>query len=168
MINSINDLISRLELKPHPEGGFYKETYRSFGEIKKSSLDKNYHGIRNYSTCIYFLLTSDNFSAFHRIKQDEIWHFYDGSPIRIHIISEIGVYTNQVIGRNFKEREIPQFVVPGGSWFASEVINSNAYSLVGCTVSPGFCFEDFELKNRDELISLFPDNEEVISKLTHH
>jgi len=78
-MNSIKAIIKQLDLKPHPEGGFFKETYRSSGSIKADSLDASYNGERNYSTCIYFLLTSDNFSAFHRIKQDEIWHFYDGS-----------------------------------------------------------------------------------------
>ncbi|WP_299888262.1 cupin domain-containing protein [uncultured Lacinutrix sp.] len=168
MNKSINDLISKLELKPHPEGGFFRETYRSNGEINKDSLDQDYKGNRNYSTCIYFLLTSDNFSAFHRIKQDEIWHFYDGSPINLHIISNIGVYTNHAIGIDFQKGEVPQFVVPGGSWFAAEVVNQNDYSLIGCTVSPGFNFEDFELKSRNDLIALFPDKEEIISRLTHH
>lgn len=168
MNNSINDLISILDLKPHPEGGFFKETYRSNGKISNSSLDKDYKGERNYSTCIYFLLTSDNFSAFHKIKQDEIWHFYDGSSINLHIISESKVYTNHVIGIDLQKGEVPQFVVPGGSWFAAEVVGKNTYSLIGCTVSPGFSFEDFELKSKDELIALFPDKEKIISKLTHH
>lgn len=167
MTNSINDIISKLGLKPHPEGGYFRETYRSSGEINNDNLGSNYIGKRNYSTCIYFLLTSDNFSAFHRIKQDEIWHFYDGSPLRLHIISESGVYTNHVIGMNLKNGAMPQFVVPGGSWFAAEVINIKSYSLIGCTVSPGFDFKDFELKTRSELISLFPDKERIISKLAH-
>jgi len=168
MNNSIDDLITTLNLKPHPEGGYFKETYRSKGEIDKNSLDKSYDGKRNYSTCIYFLLTYDNFSAFHRIKQDEIWHFYDGSTINLHVISKLGVYNCHSIGRNLKKGEVPQFVVPGGSWFAAEVVTQNAYSLIGCTVSPGFSFEDFELKSRDDLTSLFPDKKEIISRLTHY
>ena len=168
MANSIKNIIETLKLKPHPEGGFYKETYRSLETIPEESLSIKYKGERNHSTCIYFLLTSDNFSAFHRIKQDEIWHFYDGSPIRLHMISELGVHSEHIIGRDLAKGEIPQFVVPGGYWFAAEVINTNSYSLVGCTVSPGFSFEDFELITRKELITLFPDQEEIISKLTHH
>ncbi len=164
----IDLLISKLDLKPHPEGGFFRETYRSKGEISASSLDKSYNGKRNYATCIYFLLTSDNFSAFHRIKQDEIWHFYDGSSIKLHLISDSGLYSNQVIGIDLQKGEVPQFVVPGGSWFAAEVIHQNTYSLIGCTVSPGFSFDDFELKSRNDLITLFPDQEEIISRLTHH
>jgi predicted cupin superfamily sugar epimerase len=167
MNNSIKDLISKLELEPHPEGGFFRETYRSKGEISKNSLEEDYKGKRNYSTCIYFLLTSENFSAFHRIKQDEIWHFYDGSPIDLHVISDSGLYTNHAIGIDLQKGEVPQFVVPGRSWFAAEVVDQNAYSLIGCTVSPGFSFEDFELIAKDELISLFPDKEKIITRLTH-
>lgn len=168
MKNTINDIISILDLKPHPEGGFFKETYRSKGEFKIDRLDQGYEGKRNYSTCIYFLLTSDNFSAFHRIKQDEIWHFYDGSPIKLHVISESGGYAVHKIGVDLNKGEVPQFVVPGGNWFAAEVVDHNAYALVGCTVSPGFNFEDFELKSRDDLSLLFPDKKELISRLTHH
>lgn len=167
MTKLIEKIISKLALEPHPEGGYFKETYRSIGEINEESLGAVYKGKRNYATCIYFLLTSDNFSALHRIKQDEIWHFYDGSPIKLHVISALGIHTVTIIGRDIHQGETPQFVVPGGCWFAAEVLHKNTYSLVGCTVSPGFSFEDFELKTRKELICLFPDKEEIISKLTH-
>ena len=168
MKNSIEHLIKELKLQPHPEGGYFKETYRSLGEIPEENLEVAYAGKRSYSTCIYFLLVSDEVSALHRINQDEIWHFYDGSPIRLHMISALGVHSEHIIGRDFKKGEVPQFIVPGGYWFAAEVINKDDYSLVGCTVSPGFSFEDFELKTRKELVSLFPDKEKLISKLTHH
>jgi predicted cupin superfamily sugar epimerase len=167
-MNSIATIVNTLELKPHPEGGYFKETYRSAGAIKAESLDAHYNGDRNYSTCIYFLLTSDNFSAFHRIKQDEIWHFYEGSPIRLHMITESGLHSEHIIGKDLTNGERPQFVVPGGCWFASEVVNKNSYSLTGCTVSPGFSFEDFELKSQKELTALFPSHESVIAKLTHY
>mgnify|MGYP006140902193 CR=1 FL=1 len=168
MKETIAQIISKLALMPHPEGGYFKETYRSVGELKEAHLDSDYNGNRNYATCIYFLLTSDKFSALHRIKQDEIWHFYDGSPIRLHSISEAGIHTITVIGPDVLKGETPQFVVPGGCWFAAEVIHENAYSLVGCTVSPGFSFDDFELRSRKDLTALFPDKKELISKLTHH
>ena len=166
-MNSIEKIINTLNLKPHPEGGYFTETYRSVGEIKQDCLNTNYQGKRNFSTCIYFLLTSNKFSAFHRIKQDEIWHFYDGAPIKIYVISETGNLCTQLIGRDFDKGEVPQFVVPGGCWFAAEVVSENDFSLVGCTVSPGFSFNDFELKPRKELVSLFPNLKETISKLTH-
>ena len=167
-MESIKNTVKLLDLKPHPEGGYFKETYRSAGEIQSESLDPSYKGNRSYSTCIYFLLTSDNFSAFHRIKQDEIWHFYEGSPIRLHMISETGVHSEHIIGKDLTKGERPQFVVPGGCWFASEVVNDHSYSLTGCTVSPGFSFEDFELKSRKELTDLFPHLKSIIAKLTHH
>ena len=167
MKDSIERIIKKLELEPHPEGGYFRETYRSLGEIGQDSLGAAYNGNRNYSTCIYFLLTSDNFSSLHRIKQDEIWHFYGGSPIRLHTISELGHYEDFVIGSDLNGGETPQFVVPGGCWFAAEVTDKDSYSLVGCTVAPGFSFEDFELKTRKELMAMFPQHEEIISKLTH-
>ena len=167
MTAKINKIIDQLKLEPHPEGGYFKETYRSHGEIPQESLAVEYAGKRSYATCIYFLLTADNFSAFHKIKQDEIWHFYDGSAICLHMISESGVYSKQLIGREFDKGEVPQYVVPGGYWFASEVIDAGSYSLVGCTVSPGFSFEDFELKTRKELTSLFPNQAKIIARFTH-
>ena len=167
MKNSIEKIKKILELEPHPDGGYFKETHRSIEEIKEKDLSKDYKGNRNYSTCIYFLLTSDSFSALHRIKQDEIWHFYDGSPIRLHTISKEGIHEEHIIGLNFEKGETPQFVVKGGDWFAAEVVNENSYSLVGNTVSPGFSFEDLELRTRKELLTLFPDKEELITRLTH-
>jgi hypothetical protein len=167
MTDRIKEIIQRLKLRPHPEGGYFKETYRSKGEIDKNSLGLEFSGKRSYSTCIYFLLTSEKFSAFHRLRQDEIWHFYDGSPISLHIISPSGKYSNHLIGMNLENGQVPQFVVPGGSWFAAEIPENNQYSLIGCTVSPGFDFEDFELKSRAELTSMFPDHENIISRLTY-
>ena len=166
-MTKVEQIIQDLNLQPHPEGGYFKETYRSVGDIGPESLGNDYSGNRNYSTCIYFLLTSDTFSAFHKINQDEIWHFYYGSPVKIHMISEEGEYSNVTIGRDFSKVERPQFVVPGHSWFAATVVNNNDYTLVGCTVSPGFDFRDFVLPKRKELISKFPQHQNVITKLTH-
>jgi uncharacterized protein len=162
----LDKIIQNLKLKPHPEGGFFRETYRSAGQINQDNLDSRYKGKRNYSTCIYFLLTSEAFSAFHRIRQDEIWHFYDGSPIKLHMISPDGEYSETVIGHDIDKGQVPQFIVPGGSWFAATVINKNDYSLLGCTVSPGFDFLDFELPYRNELILKYPQHKEIITELT--
>ncbi len=166
-MDRINEIIRKLDLKPHPEGGYFRETYRSSGEIDKSQLDDSFSGPRNYSTCIYFMLTSDMFSAFHRIKQDEIWHFYEGSPIRLHCISEEGRHTQYIVGRDFKNGQTLQLVVPAGEWFAANLINKNDYALVGCTVSPGFDFEDFELPSRKELVARFPEHEQLINRFTY-
>ena len=165
-MKKIERIIKKLDLKPHPEGGFFRETYRNNEFITSNSLDSSYGGSRNYSTCIYFLLTSDTFSAFHRIKQDEIWHFYEGSPIVLHVITENGKHEEHHIGRNFDLGQVPQLVVTGGDWFASKVMNENSYALVGCTVSPGFDFQDFELPTRQELLKIFPQHKELIMEFT--
>ncbi len=162
----IDEIIASLNLSPHPEGGYYRETYRSGGSISENNLPPDIKGERNYSTAIYFLLTSDNFSAFHKIKQDEIWHFYEGSPIEIHIISEKGNYSKAVLGLNLSEGEAPQIVIPANNWFAANVVKSNSYTLVGCTVAPGFDFNDFELGEKKKLISQFPRHEKIINKFT--
>ncbi len=112
------------------------------------------------------MLTSDNFSAFHRIKQDEIWHFYKGSPISLHILTKDGNYEKHLIGSNLDQGEVPQFVVYGGDWFASEIESLNSCALAGCTVSPGFDFTDFEMANRQEILQIYPEHYEVIKKLT--
>lgn len=166
MPHTKDQLIKLLNLQSHPEGGYFKETYRSDGTIPQKSLPNTYSGDRNYCTGIYFLLTSENFSAFHKINQDEMWHFYDGSALRIHIISNEGEYRSQLVGRDLANGELPQFVVKGGCWFASEVVEGGDFSFVGCTVAPGFDFEDFILASRQQLIESFPSHRDVIKRLT--
>ncbi len=166
MEKRIQEIVAHLEMLPHPEGGFYKETYRSNGVISKNHLISDFSGDRNYSTAIYFLLTSDNFSAFHKIKQDEIWHYYEGASLYVHVIDQEGKYTRYTVGMNLDNDEYPQLVVPAGCWFASSVKDVEAYSLVGCTVAPGFDFEDFELANRNELVNEYPLHKDLITKLT--
>lgn len=167
MNTQIQEIIDRLDLQPHPEGGFYRETYRSSGAISSESLSSGYSGSRSYSTCIYFLLVSGNFSAFHKINQDELWHFYDGSPVELHTISEDGNHSKHMIGRDFTKGQIPQLVVPGNHWFASKVSEPDGYSLVGCTVAPGFDFDDFVLAERKNMLDAFSQHKEVIECFTH-
>jgi len=166
MEGTMQDLIRHLKLEPHPEGGFYRETYRSKLEIEGDCLGKEYSGTRNSSTCIYFMLTSETFSALHRIHQDEVWHFYKGTPLVLHMISPDGVYTAIEMGNDLNVGHHLQFVVPGGFWFGASVKDTNSYSLVGCTVSPGFDFTDFELGNRTALLEAFPRHEKIILALT--
>jgi len=161
-------IIAILNLQKHPEGGYFRETYRSNEIIPNSSLGQKYTGDRNHSTGIYFLLTSEKFSAFHKINQDEMWHYYKGTPLKLHIISSSGDYSYVMIGNDFDNGEVPQFTVKGGDWFAAEVLENDAFTLVGCTVAPGFDFADFVLPKREELIGLFPQHSKVITKLTHH
>ena len=150
-------LIEKLQLQSHPEGGFYRETYRSKGVV-------DFGGERNFSTCIYFMLTSDGFSAFHRIRQDEIWHFYEGSAVLIHMISPEGDYSSVRVGADLAMGEEFHFVVPAEYWFAAEVLGD--YALVGCTVAPGFDFRDFELASRESLMSKYPTHKDVIEQFT--
>ncbi|MHA7058127.1 cupin domain-containing protein [Aquimarina sp. M1] len=166
MDEKLKDIVAKLKMKPHPEGGFYKETYRSDGVIPRSALKEGFSGDRNYCTAIYFLLTSENFSAFHRIKQDEMWHFYGGSSLYVHVITAEGNYTRHVVGINLDQGEFPQLVVPAGCWFASSVKEAEGYSLVGCTVSPGFDFEDFKLAERKILTTQYPQHTKIISQYT--
>lgn len=150
---------------PHPEGGWYKETYRSATSIPKESLD-GFDGDRSCATGIYFLLTKENFSAFHRIKSDEMWHFYDGDGLHIHEISQDGNYIEHKLGLDLEKYEQPQLVIAANSWFASEVKPNGDWCLVGCTVSPGFDFQDFELAQQESLFQEFPLQKELIKRLT--
>jgi predicted cupin superfamily sugar epimerase len=154
-------LIRLLQLLPHPEGGYYRETYRS-----ESSIDVNGKK-RNYCTGIYFLLEKDNFSALHRIKSDELWHFYAGDPLEIIEINPSGNLTITTLGE--KDQVNFQYCVKAGNWFGSRVKSGGpavAGSLVGCTVSPGFDFEDFEMASAQKLISEFPQHSQIIKSLT--
>ncbi|MEY3236300.1 MAG: hypothetical protein RI883_401 [Bacteroidota bacterium] len=157
MTKEIQLLIEKLELIPHPEGGFYKETYRSTETINSGS--------RQLMTSIYFLLTSSNVSKFHRIKSDELWFFHAGSPLIVHVLDENG-HTENLVGLAIQKGEQPQFMVPKNTIFGSSVQGKNTYSLVSCVVAPGFDFADFELFTKDDLLPLFPLHEEIISQLT--
>jgi predicted cupin superfamily sugar epimerase len=165
---SAKEIITHFNLTAHPEGGYFKETYRSKGKILEENLAEYFEGNRNYYTSIYFLLTSDKFSAFHKINQDEIWHFYTGSTLKLHQISPEGKYSFVLIGNDFANGEVPQYTVPAHHYFAAEVIADNSLSFVGCNVSPGFDFRDFVLPSRQTLISEFPNHQQIITQLTHH
>lgn len=165
-MTKVDFLIEKFGLQAHPEGGYFSETYRSEGFIAADSLPQEYSGNRNYSTSIYFLLTSDTFSAFHKINQDEVWHFYAGSPLKIYMISEDGRSSEQVLGVDFSKNQVPQFVVPGGHWFAAKTIEENSFSFVGCTVAPGFDFADFVLPSQQEFLKKFPEHKTLIKRFT--
>jgi predicted cupin superfamily sugar epimerase len=158
--------IEKLDLEIHPEGGFFKEMYRSEETIPHEALPIRFSGKRSFSTSIYYLLKNRNISLFHRIKQDEIWHFYEGTALTIHCISEDGVYSKYVLGRSIEAGESFQVVVTAGCYFAAEVNNKESYSLVGCTVAPGFDYEDFEIPERIELTQIFPQHQKIIESFT--
>ena len=162
----IEEIIKTLNLMPHPEGGYYKETYRSQGEITGNQLPSIYKGKRNLSTSIYFLLTADNFSAFHKIHQDEIWYFHLGSPIELHTITESGTHKEYVIGTDIINGQLPQLIVHGNQWFAAKISKGGGFALVSCSVTPGFDFADFKMATRGELLLAFPQHKNLITDFT--
>ena len=147
------EIIRKLDLQPHPEGGFFRETFRSTIEIDTPQ------GKRAASTAIYYLLPAGALSALHRVRSDEIWHFYGGEPLELHRLDSSG---HQVV----RLGEEPQVIVPAGVWQAA-VGPARGYTLCGCTVAPGFDFADWELPSRAELTARFPRHEALIAKLTH-
>jgi predicted cupin superfamily sugar epimerase len=158
-------LIDNFNLLPHPEGGYYRETYRSSELISQTGLPARFPGERAFATAIYFLLETGNFSAFHRIKSEECWHFYAGDALHVHAIHPDGQYELIKLGNDIEKGETFQAVIPLGAWFASETAAGGNFSFVGCTVAPGFDFADFELAKREELSALFPGSGLLIEKL---
>jgi len=152
-------------MQPHPEGGWYKETYRADEQVEAAHLPARFRGSRSFSTAIYFMLEGHHFSAFHRIKSDEVWHFYEGGPLHVYVINEQGNLQIIKLGRNPDEGEVFQGVVMAGCWFASRPCSGTAFSLVGCTVAPGFDFTDFELAKGEELSQQYPQHTELIMEL---
>jgi len=164
MIFSASYFIDKLNLQLHPEGGYFSETYRSDESVSASALPTRFSGDRNLSTSIYFLLEGDQYSAFHRICSDEIWHFYYGIPLLVYVIHPDGILDIMKIGNDPENGSLFQGVVKAGCWFASRPINQHGFSLVGCTVSPGFDFRDFELADAN-LINEFPQHADLINSL---
>lgn len=156
--------IDKLRLKRHPEGGFYNEIYRSGEEIPAAALPERYNSGRTFYTSIYFLLKENEYSAFHRLQSDEIWHFYTGGPCNIHIISPEGILKQETLGDDIDSDQNFQVIVPHGCWFAANPCSGSSYSLVGCTMAPGFSFEDFDLARYEELSRTFPKYSEIIRR----
>lgn len=158
--------VEKLKMQLHPEGGWFKETYRSEEVVLGEHLPNRFGDARHFSTAIYFLLEGKQFSAFHRIKSDEMWHFYYGGPLHVYVINEEGQLHIIKLGSNPEAGEEFQAVVKAGCWFASKPAVENSFALVGCTVSPGFDFQDFEMANRNDLVAKYPQHTEIIMSLT--
>jgi predicted cupin superfamily sugar epimerase len=154
-------LIARLDLRPHPEGGWYRETFRDARTVRADNFD----GPRSASTAIYFLLAAGNFSALHRIRSDEVWHHYAGGDVEVTVLSPDGARRTLTVGHRAPDAA-PQGVVAAGEWFGARVAPGGGWALVGCTVSPGFEFGDLELADRAALTARFPAHAEVIAALT--
>ncbi|HEV8284346.1 MAG TPA: cupin domain-containing protein [Chitinophagaceae bacterium] len=160
-----DQIIQLLDLRPHPEGGFYKQVYQSEGFIEKNCLPAAFQGRRRFSTSIYYLLQKDDFSAFHRIKSDEIWHYHFGGNLIIHLLTPKANYQYKILGSDIFEGAAFQIVIPAGVWFAAEPVADNLFTLAGCTVAPGFDFADFELADKNELLQQLPNEKELINRL---
>lgn len=158
--------IEKLALQEHPEGGYFRQVYCSSERIERAALPPRFGGVRSFSTAIYFLLSGRDRSALHRIKSDELWHFYDGSPLTVHVIDPSGSYRPILLGRDCEAGQVFQAVVEAGCWFGATVDDPAAYALVGCTVAPGFDYDDFELADREALLQLYPQHRAVIERLT--
>ena len=154
----IQELVTKFNLQAHPEGGFYSETYRS----DQLTASQN----RNLVTCIYFLLTSENVSNFHRIKSDEMWFFHEGSSLTVHTLDPQNGHLQHAVGNEIQKGQTPQLVVPKNTIFGSSVTDENSYSFVSCVVAPGFDFNDFELFSRKVLLEEYPESESIIRQLT--
>ncbi|XP_077236419.1 rmlC-like jelly roll fold protein [Tasmannia lanceolata] len=183
-----SEIATLLNLVPHPEGGFFSETFRDSSiTLSKSLLPPQYKVDRPISTSIYFLLPSGSISHLHRIPCAEVWHFYMGEPLTVFELSEDGQIKLTVLGLDLEAGQRPQYTVPPNVWFGSfptrdvESHSSNGsslvraplrdaethYSLVGCTCAPAFQFQDFELAKYEDIIGLAPNANPFIRYLTH-
>lgn len=150
-------LIATFHLQPHPEGGWYRETYRSQERVNTS------RGLtRSATTSIYFLLTAEMFSAFHRLSSDETWHFYRGDAVTLELIDASGTHQRRVIGAD----DVLQTTIAAGTHFAAHVDTEGGYALVGCDVAPGFEFSDFQLTTRSMLTAAYPQFGPLIARYT--
>ena len=166
-------IIERLQLVPLAiEGGYFRETYRSAASVSAAALPAEYGGDRHVSTAIYYLLTPDTFSVIHRVKSDEIFHYYAGDPpgaasaVEMLQLDAGGRGRIVTLGNDLAAGHQPQLVVPGGFWQGCRLIPGGNWALMGCTVAPGFDYADFTAANRAELIAQYPDHAELITALT--
>jgi predicted cupin superfamily sugar epimerase len=157
--------IRKLELIKHPEGGYYRESYRAGLTIPAAALPPEYKGGRAASTAIYFLLDGESVSALHRLRSDELWHFYLGGTLLVQVIESSGACLEIRLGNDLAAGETLQAVVKAGSWFGAKLLDQTSFALVGCTVAPGFDFPDFELAKRSELLQQYPQHRRVIEEL---
>ena len=160
-----DQIIKNLKLQPHPEGGFYALTFQSSDTVQSTDKGKYNDETRYAGSATYYLLKENDFSAWHSLKSDEMWHYYKGSPVKIHVIDCQGNHTTHLLGDALKNKMANfQVVVTAGNWFAAELEDKEHYCLIGCTVTPGFNFKDFSLADRQFLLEKFPQHSPLINK----
>ncbi|RCH55283.1 cupin domain-containing protein [Mucilaginibacter hurinus] len=151
--------INTLQMQPHPEGGYYKEVFRSPREVVRKGED----ALKKACTSIYYLLQAGDYSGFHRLQSDEIWCFHKGEALHIHVLDNAG----QLITHELSDAETGSFslVIPAGLWFASEVAAPQGFSLVSCAVAPGFDFSEFEMARKSEMLKTYPQHQSILNRL---
>ena len=164
----VQEIIKHLGLKPHPEGGFYKETYRSDEMIPANVIPPRYHSDKYLCTAIYYLLTEDSFSAMHRLQADELFHFYMGDPVMILCLYPDGHGETIILGHDIVSGHCPQCLIPHDVWLGARIIEGGRFALMGTTVAPGFNFEDLEMGKRRALIEMYPGHADLIECLTNN
>ena len=161
--------ITKLALQPHPEGGYFREIYRATEQIPAAALPTRYQGPRAFATSIYFLLAGSQISTLHRLASDEQWHFYDGSALLLIMIAPDGTSREVRLGHRATGGEQFQAVIPAGTWMGARLtarVSPGGYALIGCTVAPGFEFQDFAAGRRSNLLAQFPRHRKLITALT--
>ena len=166
-INNADSWIEKLHLQAHPEGGFFREMFRSEETLTGMNLPDRYGGEqRSICTGIYYLLRSRDVSHLHRLASDEHWFFHTGENLTIHTISKTGVYEALPLGLDARKHALPHLTIPRGVWFGATVDEPDSFALVSCVVAPGFEFKDFELAGRQDLLKRCPGRSSLITRLT--
>ncbi|MCB2153762.1 cupin domain-containing protein [bacterium] len=163
---SAEEVIKTLQLIPHPEGGFYREIFRSDVRVQHPNVPPGEERERAASTLIYFLLEAKDFSAFHRVRSEETWHLYGGGPLELHLIHQHGEYEQRILRRDLGAGFSPQTTVDANVWQAACPAPNVEWVLCGCTVAPGFEFADFSMASRKELTLSYPECQEIINRFT--
>jgi hypothetical protein len=166
MDDAVKRIVERFRLEPHPEGGYFREVYRSSMNIEHPGMPAGNRAPRSAGTLIYFLLSGQDFSAFHRVRfSDEVWHLYAGGPLEIFAIDKGGKLERRELTTDLSRGE-PTTMIPAGTWQSARLVPGTAWALGGCTVAPGFDYDDFEMPPGDSLVSRFPEHEATIRMLT--
>ena len=158
--------IERLNLLPHPEGGYYRRNWQSV--LQAETIDTNgeiLHALRSIGSSILYLLPSQQVSIWHKMACDEMWHFYHGSSLRLHLLSTGSGYSNFNLGLDLEHNELPQFIIPRGTWFCAEVVEEGSFTFCGCTLWPSFSYADYELAEREQLLHEFPAHKDLINRI---
>ncbi|MCB5268146.1 MAG: cupin domain-containing protein [Candidatus Cloacimonetes bacterium] len=165
-MNGYRNIIERLNLLPHPEGGYYRRNWQSQMQAAvKDASGKQVHPERSIGSSILYLLPSKEVCAWHKVACDEMWHFYHGSSLKLHLISRTGEHSEHVLGMNLEKSELPQFTIPRQTWFCAEVLEDETYSFCGCTLWPSFSYADFELAEHSKLLEDYPQHRELINRI---